>query len=76
MLVKLSQLVHPTWFPYPLASTIHAARTSIAYQANARRSPTPLPWATYIAGYLIMVRIQHRHHSIADLDVSLGVVLF
>ncbi|KAF8154520.1 hypothetical protein B0H34DRAFT_716857 [Crassisporium funariophilum] len=46
--------VHPVWFPYPLASTLHAARISMVYQANARRSPTPLSWGTYLTGYLIM----------------------
>ncbi|TFK36307.1 hypothetical protein BDQ12DRAFT_634386 [Crucibulum laeve] len=46
--------VHNKWFPYVLAPTLHAARISIVYQANARRSPGVLSWGTYIAGYLIM----------------------
>jgi len=47
--------VHPVWFPYPLAPTLHAARISMIYQFNARRSPSALSWGTYITGYLIMV---------------------
>ncbi|KAF8662034.1 hypothetical protein AX16_001220 [Volvariella volvacea WC 439] len=47
-------VVHPDYFPYLLAPTLHAARISIAYQINSRKSPTPLPWATYIGGFLIM----------------------
>ncbi|KAJ3571724.1 hypothetical protein NP233_g3566 [Leucocoprinus birnbaumii] len=47
--------VHPA-FPYLIGPTVHAARISIAYQANARKSPDArsLSWGTYIAGYLIM----------------------
>lgn len=44
--------VHPA-FPYLIGPTLHAARISIVYQANARKSP-PLTWGTYIVGYLIM----------------------
>lgn len=77
-LVKLNRLVHPTWFPYPFASTIHAARISVAFQANTRRSSTSLPWATYIAGYLVMVCILSNvlltHLLIWD-TTSVGVVL-
>jgi hypothetical protein len=47
--------VHPVFFPYPIAPTLHAARISMIYQSNARRSPSPLSWGTYITGYLIMV---------------------
>ena len=47
--------VHPVWFPYAIAPTLHAARISIIYQSNARRSPSALSWGTYITGYLIMV---------------------
>jgi hypothetical protein len=47
--------VHPVWFPYAIAPTLHAARISIVYQSNARRSPSALSWGTYITGYLIMV---------------------
>ncbi|KAL1741152.1 hypothetical protein HDZ31DRAFT_46053 [Schizophyllum fasciatum] len=48
--------VHPTLFPYLWGPTLHAARISLAYQANARKQPgySKMPWATYIAGYLIM----------------------
>ncbi|KAL1757721.1 hypothetical protein FB107DRAFT_272712 [Schizophyllum commune] len=48
--------VHPTLFPYLWGPTLHAARISIAYQTNARKQPgyARMPWATYIAGYLIM----------------------
>jgi len=46
--------VHSFWFPYLLAPTLHAARISIAFQANARRSSAMLSWGTYILGYLIM----------------------
>ena len=49
--------VHPVWFPYSIAPTLHAARISIVYQSNARRSPSALSWGTYITGYLIMVCI-------------------
>ncbi|KAF5354313.1 hypothetical protein D9756_007202 [Leucocoprinus leucothites] len=46
--------VHPA-FPYLIGPTVHAARISIAFQANARKSPgAPLSWGTYIAGYLLM----------------------
>ncbi|KAF9451569.1 hypothetical protein P691DRAFT_662872 [Macrolepiota fuliginosa MF-IS2] len=45
--------VHPS-FPFLIAPTLHAARISIAYQANARKSPGTLSWGTYTAGYLIM----------------------
>lgn len=47
--------VHPSYFPYPLAPTLHAARVSIAYQANARKGTAVLSWGTYLAGFLIMV---------------------
>lgn len=50
--------VHPVWFPFALAPTLHAARVSMIFQANARRaSPAaPLSWGTHIAGFLMMVR--------------------
>ncbi|KAG6853274.1 hypothetical protein C0991_005545 [Blastosporella zonata] len=54
----IGQPVHATFFPYPIAATVHAARISIAYQANAQAaksaSGAKLPWGTYIAGYLVM----------------------
>ncbi|KAG7450863.1 uncharacterized protein BT62DRAFT_962721 [Guyanagaster necrorhizus] len=46
--------VHPTLFPYPWASTLHATRVSMAYQNNMRRTGSKLSWGTYITGYLIM----------------------
>ncbi|KAK0207909.1 hypothetical protein DFS33DRAFT_392136 [Desarmillaria ectypa] len=46
--------VHPTLFPYPWASTLHATRVSMAYQNNMRKSGNNLSWGTYIVGYLIM----------------------
>ena len=48
--------VHPVWFPYVLAPTLHAARVSTVFHSNARRSPAPLSWGTHIVGYLVMVR--------------------
>lgn len=47
--------VHPVWFPYLIAPTLHAARISMIYQFNTRRSPSALSWGSYITGYLIMV---------------------
>jgi hypothetical protein len=32
--------VHSVWFPYAIAPTLHAARFSVNYQSNARRSPS------------------------------------
>ncbi|KAF8632670.1 hypothetical protein AX17_004802 [Amanita inopinata Kibby_2008] len=46
--------VHETLYPFALAPTLHAARISIAYQSNARKSTRPLSWPTYLAGYLVM----------------------
>ncbi|KAF9049325.1 hypothetical protein BDZ89DRAFT_1057678 [Hymenopellis radicata] len=46
--------VHSTLFPYPWAPTLHAARISMAYQANMRRTSSNLSWGTYLAGYLVM----------------------
>ncbi|KAG5650784.1 hypothetical protein H0H81_011067 [Sphagnurus paluster] len=57
-LTFIGQPVHATFFPYPIAATIHAARISIAYQANSRAATagtgTRLNWPTYLAGYLVM----------------------
>ncbi|RDB19172.1 hypothetical protein Hypma_014221 [Hypsizygus marmoreus] len=54
----IAKPVHAAYFPYPIAPTIHAARISIAYQANARAANVgtngKLSWPTYIAGYLVM----------------------
>ncbi|KAF9530699.1 hypothetical protein CPB83DRAFT_154790 [Crepidotus variabilis] len=52
--VFVTKKVHPIWFPYALAPTLHAARVSTIFQANVRRSPTPLSWGQYITGFLIM----------------------
>ncbi|PPQ97922.1 hypothetical protein CVT26_002984 [Gymnopilus dilepis] len=49
-----STKVHPVWFPYAWAPTLHAARISMIFSWNARKSPTPLSWGTHIAGFLIM----------------------
>ncbi|KIM43733.1 hypothetical protein M413DRAFT_443638 [Hebeloma cylindrosporum] len=46
--------VHPVWFPYPLAPTLHALRVSMGFQSHARRSTTPHSWGTYLTGFLIM----------------------
>ncbi|KAF8192925.1 hypothetical protein BJ912DRAFT_249835 [Pholiota molesta] len=46
--------VHHIWFPFPWAPTLHAARVSMIFHTNARRSPAKLSWGTHIAGYLIM----------------------
>lgn len=64
--VLLTQQVHATLFPYPLLSTLHAARIALVHQALSRRArdaarqrlgqdvaPT---WAYDMAGFLIMVR--------------------
>lgn len=49
-------LVHPNYFPYSLGLALHAARVSIAYQSNVRNTGNweRIPWATYLAGFLIM----------------------
>lgn len=54
--------VHPSYFPYPLAPTLHALRVSLAYQTQAHRFNGPqgtkgVSWGGYIAGYLMMVSI-------------------
>jgi hypothetical protein len=51
--------VHPVWFPYPLAPTLHALRVSMVFQSQARRSTTPHSWGTYLTGFLITVRNIH-----------------
>lgn len=49
--------VHP-YFPFPWAHVIHAARTSMAFQNNARaasaKTNVKQTWPAYIAGYLVM----------------------
>ncbi|EGN97159.1 hypothetical protein SERLA73DRAFT_74862 [Serpula lacrymans var. lacrymans S7.3] len=49
-------VVHSTIFPFTLAPTLHAARISIAFQAQVRASGNKpnLTWAMYLAGFLIM----------------------
>ncbi|KAF4566255.1 hypothetical protein AB1N83_010900 [Pleurotus pulmonarius] len=49
-----TSVVSPSYFPYVYGSTLHAARISIAFQFNARRSQRPHSWGTYVVGYLIM----------------------
>ncbi|TFK60858.1 hypothetical protein BDN72DRAFT_965489 [Pluteus cervinus] len=51
--------VHPVYFPYPWARTLHALRVSYVFQASARRFNGPqgakaLSWGTYISGFLVM----------------------
>ncbi|KAL0574706.1 hypothetical protein V5O48_007264 [Marasmius crinis-equi] len=48
--------VHSTLFPYPWVSTLHAARISLAYQANMRKAgqEKAIGWKAYLAGFLIM----------------------
>ena len=47
-----SNVVHPTYFPYLWAPTLHAARVSLVYQTLSRKAPKSR-WGTYLAGYLI-----------------------
>jgi hypothetical protein len=50
-----------------LTRSLTSDRISMAYQANARKSPgAPLSWGTYIGGYLIMVCLA----SISSLLIS------
>ena len=51
--------VHQTLFPYVLTPTLHALRISMIYQLNARKAGhgKSLTWATYLAGYLVMVGV-------------------
>lgn len=50
-------VVHPTYYPYFWAPTLHAARISLVYQMLARKSGlgsySKFPWGPYLAGYLI-----------------------
>ncbi|KAL0072659.1 hypothetical protein AAF712_000422 [Marasmius tenuissimus] len=48
--------VHSTLFPFPWASTLHAARISLVYQANMKKAgqEKAIGWKAYLAGYLIM----------------------
>lgn len=63
--------VHPVWFPYALAPTLHALRVSMVFQSQARRSTTPHSWGTYLTGFLITVR---NIHSLGD-EVRLIVTI-
>jgi hypothetical protein len=49
-------IVHPSVFPYPLTPTLHAARISIAFRANARRTGSRLSRRADLAGFLLMAR--------------------
>ncbi|KAF5339847.1 hypothetical protein D9611_009160 [Ephemerocybe angulata] len=52
-----TNVVHPTYFPYLWAPTLHAARISLVYQTLARKAGlgtySKFPWGPYIAGYLV-----------------------
>ncbi|KAG5334208.1 hypothetical protein E4T56_gene8148 [Termitomyces sp. T112] len=54
----IAQPVHQTFFPYPIAATVHAARVSLAYQVNARSAARAtgvgIQWGPYVVGYLVM----------------------
>ena len=52
-LTLLNTLVHPQYFPFPWAPTLHAARISLVYQSSIQQSKTKSFWGPYIAGYLI-----------------------
>lgn len=68
--------VHPTFFPFPLITCIHAARVSLAYTSNVQRvsklelqnyqsqrdnSDKPhRTWLMDIVGFLVMVSIKRR----------------
>ncbi|ESK91911.1 hypothetical protein Moror_10467 [Moniliophthora roreri MCA 2997] len=51
-----STKVHSTLFPYPWATTLHAARISLVYQANMKKAGQEkvIGWKAYLAGFLIM----------------------
>ncbi|SPO30046.1 uncharacterized protein UTRI_05885 [Ustilago trichophora] len=53
---RLAQPVHPTLYPFPLATTLHALRVAIAYR-------------TICAGFRARRRAENKH-SATDLDVS------
>ncbi|KAG7095220.1 hypothetical protein E1B28_005995 [Marasmius oreades] len=48
--------VHSTLFPYPWASTLHAARISLMYQGNMKKAgqEKAIGWKAYLVGYLVM----------------------
>lgn len=51
-----SQIVHPTYFPYPWAPVLHSARISLVFQTLGRRNSASwkkLFWGPYIVGYLL-----------------------
>ncbi|UZJ53895.1 hypothetical protein CBS101457_003215 [Exobasidium rhododendri] len=58
----LTTLVHPSFFPYPLLSTLHAGRVSLVHRALSRSAYDKLKlserkqitWAYDLAGFLIM----------------------
>lgn len=67
----LTTVVHSTLFPYPLLSTLHAARISLVHRALTKRAQDGLKpserksvtWAYDIAGYLIMVGVERWCNS-------------
>ncbi|KAF5349013.1 hypothetical protein D9758_012679 [Tetrapyrgos nigripes] len=46
--------VHPTLFPYPWATTLHAARISLVYQFLSLPHKQNLSWKPYLTGFLLM----------------------
>lgn len=48
-----TEVVHPTYFPFLWAPTLHAARISIVFQTVMRKTNSRMGWGPYIAGYLI-----------------------
>ncbi len=61
LITLASQPISSVFYPYPLASTLHAARIHAAYRGRSeamgfgRRGAKAKSWGVEIAGYLIMV---------------------
>lgn len=76
----LTTVVHPTLFPYPLLSTLHAARISLVHRALTKKAQDglkpsekkPVTWAYDIAGYLIMVSARYFTNHIIDESLFLA----
>lgn len=49
----VTQVVHPAYFPFLWAPTLHAARMSVVFQTIMRKTNFRMGWGPYIAGYLI-----------------------
>ncbi|KAJ7188359.1 hypothetical protein C8R46DRAFT_1054545, partial [Mycena filopes] len=45
---------HPTVFPYPWASTLHASRISIVFHTNVNATNSRLSWGAHFLGFLLM----------------------